>query len=175
MTEAGEQITKWERKELGIQSRIAQIRLKQELKQLNEPLEGGYSRVQMGSIRAREIEAQIKNLRKIETKTGYEFRNLINRIKNVGTSDYEMRKAIVYRKNYFTMLESYKNYDNYDLLVNELNKHQNPIEFYDFISQNELLADITFMYEVNSDFGLSGVNDQMRFNYMIETLGIEVN
>lgn len=46
-TEAGEQMTKWERKELGIQSRIAQTRLKQELKQLNEPTASGFSRAQM--------------------------------------------------------------------------------------------------------------------------------
>ena len=38
-TQAGEDITKWERRELGIQSRIAQTRLTRELKALNEPLE----------------------------------------------------------------------------------------------------------------------------------------
>ena len=46
-TQAGEEMTKWERRELGIQSRIAQTRLKKELKQLQTPLESGFSRAQM--------------------------------------------------------------------------------------------------------------------------------
>lgn len=46
-TQAGEEMTKWERKELGIQSRIAQTRLKNELKQLQTPFESGFSKAQM--------------------------------------------------------------------------------------------------------------------------------
>ena len=65
-TQAGETISNWERRELGIQSRIAQIRLNAELKKLNEATDNGYSRVQMGSMRVREIEAQIKNLKQID-------------------------------------------------------------------------------------------------------------
>ena len=41
-TQSGEEITKWERRELGIQSRIAQTRLQNELKTLNEPLDSGF-------------------------------------------------------------------------------------------------------------------------------------
>ena len=52
-TQSGETMTKWERRELGIQSRIAQTRVKAKQKKLNEPQKNGYSRVQMGSLRAR--------------------------------------------------------------------------------------------------------------------------
>jgi hypothetical protein len=45
LTQSGEEITKWERRELGIQSRIAQTRLRAELKNLEKPLESGFSRV----------------------------------------------------------------------------------------------------------------------------------
>lgn len=47
VTQAGEQLTKWERRELGIQSRIAQNKLQRELKALNVPLDSGFSRAQM--------------------------------------------------------------------------------------------------------------------------------
>ena len=93
LTQAGEQISKWERRELGIQSRIAQTRLKAELKKLNEPQENGFSGDQMGSLRAREIEEQIKNLKQIETKVGYEFNMLKRRIASPVARDYTMQIA----------------------------------------------------------------------------------
>jgi hypothetical protein len=137
-TQAGESITKWERRELGIQSRIAQTRLRAELKNLEKPLESGYSRVQMGSIRAREIEAQIKNLKQIETKKGYEFNNLRQRIMSMGRSDYVMKKATIFRENYLKEMQKYSHFDNYEKLMNKLQSIKNPVAFFDFVSQNEL-------------------------------------
>ena len=165
-TEAGEQITRWERRELGIQSRIAQTRLRAELKELNKPLESGFSRVQMGSIRAREIEAQIKNLKQIENKKGYEFKRLKERIQNIGTSDYVMKKALVYRENYLKEMEKYSHFDNYDKLIAKLNSIQNPIAFFKFMSQNELTQDLTYQ----SDEYYS----QQAFNGFLQDLGIEI-
>lgn len=173
-TQAGEEITRWERRELGIQSRIAQNRLQQEIKALNVPLESGFSRAQMGSSRLKEIEAQLKNLKQIETKRGYEFQNLRRRIQSVGTSDYSMRKAITYRENYFEMIKKgYANFDNYEKLINKLESIKNPQKFYEFLSQNELLADITYMYDLSGE-GFSGINDQNKFDFMLESIGIEI-
>lgn len=137
-TIAGEEITKWERRELGIQSRIAQTRLRAELKNLEKPLESGFSRVQMGSIRAREIEAQIKNLKQIENKVGYEFNQLKRRIMTQGRSDYTMKKATIFRENYLREMQKYSHFDNYDKLMNKLQSIKNPVSFYNFVSQNEL-------------------------------------
>lgn len=137
-TQAGESITKWERRELGIQSRIAQTRLRAELKNLEKPLESGYSRVQMGSIRAREIEAQIRNLKQIENKKGYEFNNLRQRIMSMGRSDYVMKKATIFRENYLKEMQKYSHFDNYDKLMNKLQSIKNPVAFFNFVSQNEL-------------------------------------
>ena len=137
-TQAGEEITKWERRELGIQSRIAQTRLRAELKNLEKPLESGYSRVQMGSIRAREIEAQIRNLKQIENKKGYEFNNLRQRIMSMGRSDYVMKKATIFRENYLKEMQKYSHFDNYEKLMNKLQSIKNPVSFYNFVSQNEL-------------------------------------
>lgn len=173
ITEAGEQITKWERKELGIQSRIAQLRLQTELKALNNPLDSGFSRAQMGSKRLREIESTLEGLKQIEKKSGFEFKRLKSRIQNIGISDYDMKKAIIYRENYFKMLkENYSNYENYERFIFELDKIKNPLQFYNFISQNELLADITFMYDLSSQ-GILGITDNEKFNFMLESIGID--
>ena len=128
----------------------------------------------MGSTRVREIEAQLRNLKQIETKSGYEFRALKRRIQRVGTSDYSMRKAITYQENYLKMLkESYSNFDNYDKLMAKLESIKNPQKFYEYLSQNELLSDITYMYDLSGE-GIAGVSDQNKFDFMLESLGIEI-
>lgn len=137
-TQSGEEITKWERRELGIQSRIAQTRLQNELKKLNEPLESGYSRAQMGSDSVRQIEAKIRNLKQIENKTGYEFKDLRKRILSMGNSDYVMKKATIYRKNYLKEMEKYSHFDNYEKLMKKLRSFTNPVSFFNFVSRNEL-------------------------------------
>ena len=137
-TQSGEEITKWERRELGIQSRIAQTRLQNELKTLNEPTESGFSRAQMGSMRVREINAQIKNLKNIESAVGYEFNRLRERLSRMGTSDYTMKKAIVFRENYLKEMEKYSHFDNYEKLMKKLRSFTNPVSFFNFVSQNEL-------------------------------------
>lgn len=165
-TEAGELMTTWERKELGLQSRIAQTRLKQELKKLNEPIDGGFSRAEMGSARVKEIRSQIESLKQIEKKTGYEMERLKERIQRTGTSDYTMKKALTYRKNYLKEMEKYSHLDNYDKLMNKLNSISNPIAFFDFVSQDELAKDLTYQ----SDEYLT----QEAFNFFVESLGIEI-
>lgn len=162
-TEAGEQLTKWERQELGIQKRTITKRLNQELKALNEPLDSGYSRAQMGSARARSIKAQLQNFNKLEQYTGYEFQRLRQRIKIQGTADYEMRKSIVFRDNYIEEMKKYSHFDNYNKLVEKMESIKNPIEFYNAISNNELLVDLTYQ----SDQYYS----QMEFNRFVEEWG----
>ena len=166
-TQSGETMTKWERRELGIQSRIAQIRLQNELKTLNEPMENGFSRVQMGSLRAREIEAQIKNLKNIESAVGYEFNRLRERLSRMGTSDYTMKKAIVFRENYINEMKKYSHYDNYDKLMKKLNSITNPISFFNFVSQNELTGDLTYQSDETYT--------QEAFNSFVQDFGIEID
>lgn len=137
-TQAGEEISRWERRELGIQSRIAQTRLRNELKTLNEPTESGFSRALMGSMRVREINAQIKNLKNIEGAVGFAFNKLRDRLARQGTSDYTMKKAIVFRENYLKEMEKYSHFDNYEKLMKKLRSFTNPVSFFNFVSQNEL-------------------------------------
>lgn len=147
-TEAGEQITKWERRELGIQSRIAKRRLNEELQILNTPLKNGFSRVQMGSQRAREIEAQLRNLDKLEQKTGYEFERLQRRIKSIGTTDYTLKMSYVYQQNF---LEELKNLADklpeFKEVFEYFNKIKNPISFFNATQKSNALQDFFEWYK----------------------------
>ena len=165
-TNAGEEITKWERNELAIQTRIASSRLNRELKALNKPLESGFSRAQMGSQRAREIERQLKRLKTLENKTGYEFQRLKESINRQGVSDYTMKKALIYQQNYMRELEKYSHLDNYDVLMKELKNLSNPIKFYEFMSRNELTVDLTYQSDQ--------FYTQEAFNSFVEDLGINI-
>lgn len=120
----------------------------------------------MGSTRVREIEAQIRNLKQIENKKGYEFKKLSSRIKNVGTSDYNMKRAITYRENYIKEMEKYSHLENYEKLEKFFNTLKNPISFYEAVSKNELTKDLT--YQSDSYF------TEQAFNSFLEDLGIEI-
>lgn len=100
-----------------------------------------------GSMRVKEINAQIRNLKSIETKRGFDFRSLKRRIQNIGTSDYSMRRAITYRENYIKDMEKYSHFDNYDKLVALFNKYKNPVSFYELLSKNEMTVDLTYQSE----------------------------
>lgn len=119
-----------------------------------------------GSGRVREIEANIGRLKSIETKTGYAFKKLKEAIQIQGKSDYSMKKAITYKQNYLNVLEKYSHLDNYDKLMNELKKHNNPISFYEFMSQNELSQDLTYQSDQ--------YYTQQAFNSFLQDLGIEI-
>lgn len=165
-TQAGEQITKWERRELGIQTGIAKRRLNKELSKLNEPMKSGFSRVQMGSMRANQIQAQIRRLNKLENLKGSEFKNLKKSIKTQGTSDFSMKRAITYRENYIREMKKYSGFDNFDKFMEKLNSIKNPIDFYDFVSKNEITKDLT--YQSDQYYA------EQEFNLFLEDLGIEI-
>ena len=144
-TEAGEKLTKWERKEIAQRQRIATRRLNKELKELNEPLENSkYSRVQMGSFRAREIEKTLNSFKNIEKTTKSDFTRIKERIFRQGRYDYSMKRSIVYRENYIEEMKKYSDFENYDKLMKKLESIKNPQKFYDFVSKNELTKDLTY-------------------------------
>ena len=63
----------------------------------------------------------------------------------------EVRRAFIYRENYFSMLnETYSNLEGYEKLVNYLKTIENPVKFYNVIKnleQGEKFKDISYMYE----------------------------
>ena len=78
-----------------------------------------------------------------------------------------MRKAIIYRENYINEMKKYSHLDNYDLLVKKMNSIKNPIDFYENISDNALLADLTYQSDE--------YYTQEEFNRFVEDWGIQID
>lgn len=55
-----------------------------------------------------------------------------------------MKKARIFRENYINEMEKYKGFRNYEVFMKKLKSIQNPIEFYNFVSKNELMQDLTY-------------------------------
>ena len=172
-TKAGEEITRWERQELSIQTRTAQRRLRQELKGLQIPNEQGFSRVQMGSIREKEIEAQMKSLQRIEEKTGYEFERLSRRIKMLGTSDYTLKKAYVFQENFMEQLEKLKkNSPEFEKVFDYFNSIKNPISFFNETQKSDVLQDFFVWYQVPENYA-SFTSKEDVADYILKEYGVE--
>lgn len=144
---AGEQMTVWERGELIRQRRIAERNLKKEAKEFEVPVSSGYSKAQMGSLKYKEIVAQIRSLKKLEKKSGNDFVRLKARIKKIGTLDYDMVKATIYRENFLYALGFAENMDGYNLLTRRLNRIKNPVNFYNFVKKSDVFSDIFEYYK----------------------------
>lgn len=168
-TEAGQQITKWERRELGIQSGIAKRRLKQELAELNLPIHGEkFSRAEMGSQRVHQIEDQLRNLEMIETKVGYDFKRLQLRIKKIGTSDYTLEKAYTYQENFMEELQDLaKNMPEFQKVFEYFSKIDNPITFFNTAQKSNALQDF-FLWYKNPENYAGFTTTQELADYIIE-------
>lgn len=154
ITASGQELTKWERKELSIQTRIASRRLNRELQELNLPMSSGYSRLQMGSIRAKEIEAQLKSLKKLEMKKGFDFERIKRRLEFLGTSDYSLKQSYVFRQNFMEQLDKLrKNSPEFQRVYDFFNEIKNPIDFFNTTQKSQVLEDFFTWYQQPENYG----------------------
>ena len=167
-TEAGEEITKWKRTELSYQRSIATRRLNIELRNLSLPTFGEFSRVQMGSERKREIEAQLKSLKQLEFKKGYEFERLQRRIEFLGTSDYTIKMSYVFRKNFMEELEKLaRNMPEFRTIYDYFLNIKNPVEFFKTTQRSQALEDF-FAWYMNPENYANFETAQDLANYIIK-------
>lgn len=172
-TESGENLTRWELREINLSKRRA-------IKNLNLErfkIETGRASIGMGDKRIREIEATLESFEKLSTKKGSDFSRIKNRIFIEGTSDRELYKAKIFQDNIYKALNDLKHFDNYDVLKRELDKYKNPISFYNRIKDNDILMDILKWYKGSEgEIMIYGgfESPQEAFNTMIEDLGIEL-
>lgn len=121
-----------------------------------------------GNEEYRKLEAQLKSIQNVYKKRGTEFKKVVASIENLGSSDYEIRQALLYRDNYLKMFEQFKNSDYYDAIVKKIKSYENPITFYNKISSltyGEYIRDIKFMYDSKQA--------ELILGQMAEELGIE--
>ena len=171
---SGEQITKWERKELQKQINIASSELRKSARVLEKPISSGYSKAQMGSIEYRQILANLRSIKNLELKRGGDFISIKDRIKKFGNYDYTMIKATIYRENYMKALEEsgIMNFENYRLLEKKFNRIKNPINFFNFIQNSNVMSDLFLYYKEGYGMAYNFSSDEERFNYGLEELGL---
>ena len=159
--ESGEVISKWEYQELNKARRRAFRNLELE----RESILKDRPSIGMGDERLSEIHAIEQSFIDLENKTGSSLKRVMQRIFSVGRSDYELAKAELFRKNFYTALEEISNFQNYDVLKKRLDKIKNPIKFYEFVKQSPILMDLFLWYkESDSLFYGSFSSNQEAFN-----------
>ena len=171
--ESGREMTAWEYKDIRLARNRARRYLESKLEM--QQRENPYAKFGIETKEIEQTRKTIESLDKLETKADkFEMQRLINRIKNLGSYDVEMKRATQYKENYLKALEQMSNYDNYDLLKEKLDSIKNPEEFYEFIKQSDQLSDLFEYYETSPQAQTYGGfdNNQEAFNRALEQLGI---
>ena len=140
--DAGQQMTVWEKNQVQRNIEIGIKRLNRELRKWENNPEYPQETDEEVVLKHR-----IKNLKKFQSSKGYDFDILKERAFNIGRDDYKMKQAIIYRENYMKVLERYQDFDNYEKLVNYLNRFKNPIRFYERMKKtnNDNTLDLTYV------------------------------
>lgn len=104
-------------------------------------------KLKCGSLRYRQIVNTIRNLKQLEIKSSGDFKRLKSRINDIGTLDYNMVKATIYRENFEYALQHAQEYEGFDILQKYLNRIKNPERFYKYIKQSNVMSDIFAYYK----------------------------
>ena len=118
---------------------------------------------------------EIRNLKELEIARSGDFMKLKDRLSKYGSLDYKYMKATIFRENFEKAMKEagFENYSNYGILKKKLDRFTNPISFYNFVKNSDVLMDIFIYYKPDDgvsygDFG----DDEERFNYALEQLGL---
>lgn len=153
-TESGEVLTRWEKKELSYARASALRRVNAELKKI-ETAEKPYR-----SDKQKELEAKRQDLRDLYTLTGEKFERKKAQLLKEASKDYELRRLITFKNNYMAVImKNYKNFDNYDVLIDRMNK-LSPKAFYDKAQSVPEISDLTLLSDQ--------VMAQSEFNHFVE-------
>lgn len=107
----------------------------------------------MGSPRAAEIEDTLEDIEELNKRTGKSFRDLKRRIQNLGTKDYDMKRALTFRKNVMEELEKIKDQNpEFKKIYEHFSKITNPLQFYEEIKKSQALYDFFAWYKNPSDY-----------------------
>lgn len=117
--------------------------------------------------------SEIRNIKEMEIARTGDFIKLKDRLSKYGSLDYKYMKATVFRENYEYAMEEagFKNFPNYEVLKNKLDKFTNPISFYNFIKKSNVMMDIFIYYNPNDNVKYGEFKTpEERFNAGLEEL-----
>lgn len=153
-TQAGVKMTRWERRELGIASRVATSKITREIKKISRAeisvggKRTGQTRVSMGRQELNELEAKKKALQNIENRNKQSL-ELLKKYQERYTSLGEYKKLSQYKENYLLSLtHNFSHMEGFKELYNEI-QNINPEIFYELIRNDEVAVDISFFYDIS--------------------------
>lgn len=171
---SGQELTRWERAELGYKKARAIRRLNREIDEVSATSWN----FGLGDALLQTLEATKESIENISTKKGYELKMAKRLLESQSRADREIRKAIVWEQNFNKALDSLKNFENFDLLKDKLDSIKNPIKKWEYINQTEILKDLFLWYnteEINNPstqtYG-GFISNQDAFNRALEDLGL---
>ena len=168
---SGEEISKWEYKELKKAMRRATLRITDQARKIIDD-----DRNVIGDVEFKRLLRTKESIEDLFNRSGSEFKRTRGRTLAWGKKDFELYRADIFRQSYMKALEEMSSYKNYDLLVKELEGIKNPVEFYNYISKSEILKDLFLFYKDKATSQTYGgfVDNQEAFDTaLFEQLGIE--
>lgn len=165
--DSGEKITRWQKREIGyLKSRAT--------RNINSRIEEIDTSFGMGNKEIQELKGTLESIKNIDKKSGVDFKRVLKTLKNNATGDRDLRKATIWKQNFYENLDTLSGYDHYDLLIKELDKIKNPIKLYEFMSQSEIMKDFFLWYKDKATSNtIAGFKDnQEAFDNALEKLGI---
>lgn len=169
-TQSGQELTQWEFSEL----KKAQKRATLNITDLARDIVDSDVNV-MGDVEFKKLSRTRESIEDLFNRTGTEFRRTKKRAKTWGKSDYELWRASIFRENLMDSLQEMSKYKNYKLLRDKLESIENPISFYNYVSQSNILSDLFLFYKDKATAQTYGgfVDNQEAFDTAIfDELGI---
>lgn len=133
------------------------------------------SRAEQKRDNYKQILSQIRNIKEMEIARTGDFTKLKDRLSKYGSLDYKYMKATIFRENFEYAMEEagFKNYATYGLLKNKLDRFTNPISFYNFIKNSDIMMDLFIYYKPMDNIKYGDFeSDEERFNTALEQLGL---
>ena len=137
---SGQRLTKWEYHEAKIGRNRALKLLESNLER--QEAENPYAKYGLETKEIETTKKTIASLGKLETSKGAGFFNIFGRIMRLGSYDYTLNKAEIYRQNFMKVFNNFENYEGYEDLKKKLQSIKNPEDFYDFVKQSPILMDL---------------------------------
>ena len=167
---SGEEISRWEYNEL----KKAMRRSTERITDLARDIVETDTNV-MGDKEFKQLLRTKESIQDLFNRSGYEFRRTAGRTEKWGKTDYELYRASIFRENFMNALKEMRNYKNYKLLKDKLNSIENPIQFYNFVKQSDILSDLFLFYKDKATAQTYGgfVDNQEAFDTaLFEQLGL---
>lgn len=139
---SGVQITQWELSELKKAQKRAVGRTTDKARAIVE------SDINvMGDKEFKQLIRTKESIEDLFNRVGSDFRRTAERTLNWGKSDYDLWRASIFRDNFMNALKEMSNYGNYKLLRDKLKSIENPIQFYNYVKQSNILSDLFLFYK----------------------------